>query len=91
MDPVVKEVIKYVVVFGSLPWVYPFLKALVTDLLLAFEEDGGLLGEPPTRAKLAEIKARKLLEPDPLVNEPLAHVREAANAASRENRQAGGR
>ncbi len=81
-----KEVMKFVFVLGSLPWVLPFLKALVTDLLRAFDEDGGLLGDKPSATTLAEIQERKRLEPSPLVSEPLAHVKKAqaqARATSR--------
>lgn len=73
----VKEVLKFVLVFASLPWVLPFLKALVTDLLRAFDEDGGLLGDKPSAATLEEIRERKRREPSPLVSEPLAHVKKA--------------
>ena len=73
----IKEVMKFVFVFASLPWVLPFLKALVKDLLEAFDEDGGLLGDKPSATKLAEIRDRKRHEPSPLVSEPLAHVKKA--------------
>jgi hypothetical protein len=72
-----KEILKFVFLFASLPWVLPFLKALVRDLLMAFEEDGGLLGEPPNQTDLAKIRVRKSREASPLVNEPLAHVKKA--------------
>ncbi|MEM1449766.1 MAG: hypothetical protein AAGI22_11670, partial [Planctomycetota bacterium] len=42
----------------------------------SLEEDGGLLGDPPSQARLREIRERRAKEPDPLVNELLAHVRE---------------
>lgn len=76
MDETTKEILKYVIVFGALPWVLPFMKSLFRDVVAAVEEDGGLLGDPPTQAKLEEIRRRKASEPDPLVNELLAHVRE---------------
>lgn len=76
MNETTKEILKFVVVIGALPWVLPFLKSLVRDLLAAIEEDGGLLGDPPSQAKLAEIRKRRAEEPDPLVSELLAHVRE---------------
>lgn len=75
-----KEILKFVFVFASLPWVLPFLKALVKDLLHAFDEDGGLLGEPPSQADLEKIRAQKRHEPSPLVNEPLAHIKKAQAA-----------
>ncbi len=75
MNETTKEILKFVVVIGALPWVLPFLRALVKDLVSAVEEDGGLLGDPPSKAKLEEIRKRKASEPDPLVNELLAHVR----------------
>ena len=81
MDSTTKEIIKFVLVIGSLPWVIPFARALVRDLLVAFEEDGGLLGPPPTAQKLEEIRRAKRDRPDPLVSEPLAHVKRAAEAA----------
>ncbi|MEM9800616.1 MAG: hypothetical protein AAGA20_09835 [Planctomycetota bacterium] len=83
MDETTKEVLKWVFAIGSLPWVLPFIRSLWTDVKAALEEDGGLLGEPPTQAKLEEIRARKAREPDPLVNEPLAHVREALEREGR--------
>ena len=72
-----KEILKFVLVIGALPWVLPFMKALVRDLLEAFEEDGGLLGDPPSSKQIEEIRRRKAERPDPLVSEPLAHVRES--------------
>ncbi len=80
-----KEILKFVFVFASLPWVLPFLKALVRDLLDAFEEDGGLLGERPNAADLAKIQERKLRAPNPLVSEPLAHVKKAQAEAQTAN------
>jgi hypothetical protein len=77
----IKEVMKFVVVFAALPWVLPFLKALVKDLLRAFDEDGGLLGDKPSATTLAEIQERKSREPSPLVSEPLAHVKKARSQA----------
>ena len=75
-----KEILKFVLVIGALPWALPFIKSLSADLLRALEEDGGLLGDPPSRKQLEEIRRRKAEEPDPLVSEPLAHVREATKA-----------
>ena len=83
----VKEVLKFVFVFASLPWVLPFLKALVKDLLQAFDEDGGLLGDKPSASTLAEIQERKRLEPSPLVSEPLAHVKKAQQQAAASGRK----
>lgn len=77
MDDTTKAIIKYVAVLLSLPWVVPFMKALYKDLAGAFEEDGGFLGEPPTAEALEEIRARKAAEPDPLVSEVLAHLRDS--------------
>lgn len=75
MNETTKEILKFVVVIGALPWVLPFLRSLVKDLVSAVEEDGGLLGDPPSKEKLEEIRRRKACEPDPMVNELLAHVR----------------
>ena len=86
MDETTKEILKFVVVIGALPWVLPFLRSLVKDLISAVEEDGGLLGDAPSKEKLEEIRLRRAGEPDPLVNELLAHVRkqrEAPGAATR--------
>ena len=77
MDETTKEILKFVVVIGALPWILPFIRALAKDLVAAMEEDGGLLGEPPTPTKLEEIRRRKAQEPDKLVNELLAHVSDA--------------
>ena len=78
-----KEILKFVFVFASLPWVLPFVRSLLTDLLHAFDEDGGLLGEPPTEEELQRIQARKRDGANPLVSEPLAHVRAAVEAGER--------
>ena len=77
----VKEVMKFVVVFASLPWILPFVKALVKDLVQAFDEDGGLLGDKPSEATLEEIRERKRRAPSPLVSVPLAHVKKAQGRA----------
>lgn len=77
-----KEILKYVFVIVALPVAVPFVKSLVRDLLLAFEEDGGLLGDPPSAAKLEEIQRAKRRRPNPLVSEPLAHIRKAARGPS---------
>lgn len=76
MDETTKAIIKYLAVFLSLPWVIPFARALFRDLSGAFEEDGGFLGDPPSPDELREIQERKAKEPDPLVHEVLAHLRE---------------
>ncbi len=76
MDDTTKAIIKYVAVIIALPWVVPFVRALVKDLYGAFEEDGGFLGSRPSNEDLREIRERKANEPDPLVNEVLAHLRE---------------
>lgn len=85
MDGTTKEIIKFVLVIGALPWVIPFARLLIRDLLLAFEEDGGLLGPPPSPQKLKEIRKAKRSRPDPLVNEPLAHVQRAGARAGGTN------
>ncbi|MEE2939949.1 MAG: hypothetical protein VX460_06165 [Planctomycetota bacterium] len=79
-----KEILKFVLVIGALPWALPFMKTLARDLLRSFDEDGGLLGDAPSKIQLEEIRRRKAEQPDPLVSEPLAHVREAGD--SREKR-----
>lgn len=81
-----KEIIKYVVLIGALPVVIPFIKALVIDLLQAFELDGGLLGEPPMGDRLEKLKKERAQRPDPLVSEPLAHVKAAAREEARKER-----
>ena len=81
MDETTKEILKFVVVIGSLPWVLPFVRSLIKDVVGAVEEDGGLLGDPPTQSQLEEIRRRKAQEPDPLVNELLAHVRKERDQA----------
>jgi len=77
-----KEILKYVMILAALPLILPFIKLLVKDLLHAFEEDGGLLGSPPSPTKLEEIRREKEGRTDPLVSEPLAHVRKTAQASS---------
>ena len=89
MNETTKEILKFVIVIGGLPWVLPFVRSLVKDLVSAVEEDGGLLGDPPSKEKLEEIRLRRASEPDPLVNELLAHVRkqrETPGAATRSPR-----
>lgn len=77
-----KDILKFIVVIAALPWVLPFVKALVRDLLQAFDEDGGLLGDAPNAQQLEEIRREKHKRPDPLVCEPLAHIKKAAQANS---------
>jgi len=86
MDETTKAIIKYSAVIISLPWVIPFMRALFRDLAQAFEEDGGFLGDPPTEDELREIRERKAGEPDPLVNEVLAHLRERKGGSNRDDR-----
>ncbi|MBL6756319.1 MAG: hypothetical protein ISQ11_07910 [Planctomycetes bacterium] len=86
MDETTKAIIKYSAVIISLPWVLPFMKALFRDLAQAFEEDGGFLGDPPTEEQLREIRERKAGEPDPLVNEVLAHLRDRSGGNDRDAR-----
>ncbi|MEL6429500.1 MAG: hypothetical protein AAFZ87_10330 [Planctomycetota bacterium] len=78
-----KEIIKYVGMLCILPYVLPFAKMLVRDLLEAFEEDGGLMGEKPTGERLEKIREAKAQRPSPMVSEPLAHVKAAASEQSR--------
>ena len=78
-----KEILKYIGALVMLPYVVPFVRALVRDLLQAFEEDGGLLGDQPSQGKLEEIRREKALRPSPLVSEPLAHVKAEAREARR--------
>lgn len=86
MDETTKAIIKYSALIISLPWVVPFMKALYRDLAQAFEEDGGFLGDPPTEEQLREIRERKAGEPDPLVNEVLAHLRDRSGGNDRDAR-----
>ena len=60
-----KEILKFVLVIGALPWALPFIKALAADLLRALEEDGGLLGDAPSRRQLEEIRAARPRSPIP--------------------------
>lgn len=83
MDETTKAIIKYSAVIISLPWVLPFMRALFRDLARAFEEDGGFLGDPPTEEQLREIRERKASEPDPLVSEVLAHLRDRSGGKDR--------
>ena len=83
MDDTTKAITKYTAVLLSLPWVVPFMKALWKDLSGAFEEDGGFFGDPPSAEDLEEIRARKAAEPDPLVSEVLAHLREGGEQGRR--------
>ena len=84
MDETTKAIIKYLAVLMMLPWVIPFIKALFKDLVSAFEEDGGLLGEPPSPDELQQIKDRKAREPDPLVHEVLAHLKESRGRSAQD-------
>ena len=86
MDETTKAIIKYAAVIIALPWVVPFMKALVRDMYGAFEEDGGLTGSPPSVEALREIRERKAGEPDPLVNEVLAHLRDRKGDGEQDGR-----
>ena len=86
MDETTKAIIKYSALIISLPWVVPFMKALYRDLAQAFEEDGGFFGDPPTEEQLREIRERKAGEPDTLVNEVLAHLRDRSGGNDQDAR-----
>ncbi len=64
------SVLKYTVVFLTMPLWLPFLKALWEDINESLREDGGLLGQPPSPEMLKRMRWERRNEPDLMVSEP---------------------
>jgi len=74
------EVLKYLVVFASVPIWLPFAKALFGELTDALRADGGLSGPSTNARQRAEIQARINRTEEPrLVDEPIANARASLN------------
>ena len=66
-----KEILRWVLMIGSMPIWLPFLLTLWKDFNDALREDGGLIGEPPPLRELEQIRKERASKPDMLVNEPI--------------------
>jgi len=82
------ELLKYILLFGSIPLWGPFAKALWDEFLLALRADGGLNGLEPNPRERREIEERIATEEDfSQVHEPIAHLRGAPTGSSAPGRR----
>lgn len=69
-----KEIVRWVILIGATPIWLPFLLTLWRDFNDALQEDGGLLGSPPTGRELEAVRRELAEKPDVLVSEPLVQA-----------------
>jgi hypothetical protein len=67
-----KDILRWVLLLAATPIWLPFLKMLWKDFNRALEEEGGVLGKPPTAQEAERIRQEKLSDPEILVSEPWA-------------------
>lgn len=79
MDPI--AVLKYTLVFATMPIWLPFAKVLWEEFSKDMRPDGGLYGPIPTEAQRTEILYRISREFPSQVHEPKATYRKGAAAA----------
>lgn len=77
------ELLKYILLLGSIPIWGPFAKALWDEFLRALRADGGLNGPEPTSRERKNIEARIATEEESSqVHEPIANRRGGAGGWS---------
>jgi len=64
------EFARYIVIAVTAPYWIPFIRKVWHEVDDALREEGGIFGRSPTPMELIEIRRQRLLEEDPLVNEP---------------------
>lgn len=72
------ELLKYALLLVSVPFWWPFVKALREELNDALRSEGGLFGEEPTAEELAAMNLERGAYVSPMVSEP----RERSQAGS---------
>ena len=77
------EVLKYILLFGSMPLWVPFAKALWEEFQLALRADGGLAGRELS-SRESETVEREIAATEEMsqVHEPIAHLRPGRGQAA---------
>ena len=71
MDPVTKDIVRYLIVILSAPIWVPFARMLWKDFNAALRREGGLLGRAPSPLELQRMDAQGAPEVSRLVSEPI--------------------
>ncbi|MBI5362906.1 MAG: hypothetical protein HZA53_06980 [Planctomycetes bacterium] len=74
-----KDILRWVLLIGTAPVWWPFLRTLWRDFNDALREEGGLFGRRPSARELERIQRERAASTPTLTHEPWAH-REAARA-----------
>lgn len=86
------DIVKFIVLFATMPFWGPFVKALWQELNASMRADGGLLGDTPTPVRRKQIEAEMAREDPRQVHELLAHLQtrraRSQNAEGRAPRKA---
>ncbi len=80
VDPVTKDIVRYLIVILSAPIWVPFARTLWRDFNAALRREGGLLGRAPSALELQRLDAQGLPEVSRMVSEPIVRPGEQRQA-----------
>lgn len=73
MSDLNKDLLRWVLLIGTAPVWWPFLRTLWRDFNDALREEGGLFGRRPSARELERIQQERSQSPPTLTHEPWAH------------------
>ena len=91
MSDLNRDILRWLLIFGSAPVWWPFLRTLWRDFNAALEEDGGLFGRAPTGRELERVRRARAARPSTLLSERLVKPgdRRRARLGARNSGRAG--
>lgn len=69
MSELNRDILRWVLLIGSAPVWWPFLRTLWGDFNAALREDGGLFGRPPGPRELERLRSERASTPPTLLSE----------------------
>lgn len=69
MSELNRDILRWILILGSAPVWWPFLRTLWRDFNAALEEDGGLFGRPPSGRDLERIRRARAAAPSTMLSE----------------------
>jgi hypothetical protein len=76
VDPVTKDIVRYLIVILAAPIWVPFVRTLWRDFNAALRREGGLLGRAPSALELQRLDAQGRPETSRLVSEPIVRPKD---------------